>query len=215
MSSTISACHAWGGGGITLSSSVEITCISKQYEVLGWSGVGFLARDWDRERDGALPNTSGSSRPFQLLVWVRVWPSVWILVSGFKSSRSFDLVAIDTKTVVMNWNSGYVHTVQAQRPMQENKDTNGLAVTASYPQWVRDLFICHQWIPLQTWGEFLPGKQVLTSFLKPPDWQFKGWSWTATALHWQTRPLGSCHFFMSPPTDARKYDQTQGHWMDW
>ena len=86
-------------------------------------------------------------------------------MSGFKLSRSPNLAAIDTKTVVVNWNSGYVHTVWVQRPMQENKDTNGLAVTASYPLWVRDPFIHHQWIPSQTWGHFLPGKRYSPAFL--------------------------------------------------
>ena len=155
MSSTIGTCHTWVGGGIAFSSSVEITCISKQYRVSGHSGVGFLDRDGDGEHDGVLPTTSVSSRSFQLLIGVRVWPSVWILISGFKSSRSLNLVAIDTKTLVVNWNSEYVHTVWAQRPMQENKDTNGLAVTVSYPWWVGDPSICHQQITLQMLGHFL------------------------------------------------------------
>ena len=102
-----------------------------------------------------------------------------------------------------------------QRPMPDNKDTNGLVVTTSFPQWVGDLFIHHQWIPSQTWGHFLPGKKVLTSLLKPPEWWFKGWPQTTTALCYQTRPLGSCHFFLSPPRDARKCDLFQGCWMDW
>ena len=95
-----------------------------------------------------------------------------------------------------------------QGPLQENKDTNGLAVTVSYPQWVRDPFIHHQQIPLQMWGHFLPGGKVLTSILKPPEWQFKGWLQTATAPHCQTIPLETCHFFLSPPKDARKCDLT-------
>ena len=164
MSSMIGACHAWGGGGITLSSSLEVTCICKQYPVSGQSGVGFLAGHQDGECDGALSNASGFSWRFQPFVSVRVWPPIWILISGFKLSKLLNLVAIDTKTVVMNWNSGYVHAVWAQRPMQENKDTNGLAVTMSYPQWVRDLFICHQQIPMQTWEHFLPGKSYSTAF---------------------------------------------------
>ena len=164
MSSTIGTYHPWHAGGIALSSSVEITCISKQYKVSGQLGVGFLARDWDGECDGALPNTSGSYRPFQPLVGVRMWPSVWILISEFKLSRSLDLVAIDMKTLVMNWNFRYVHTVWVQRPMEENKDTNGLAVTTSYPWWSRDLFIHYQWIPLQMWGHPLPGKKVFSAF---------------------------------------------------
>ena len=61
MSSTIGTCHAWGGGGVTLSSLVEVTCISNQYQVSGQSGVGFLVRYWDGEHYGVFPNTSGSS----------------------------------------------------------------------------------------------------------------------------------------------------------
>ena len=64
MSSTIGACHACDGGSITLSSSVEITCISKQYQVSGQSG--FLAGDWDDDWDWALLNTSGFLGPFWL-----------------------------------------------------------------------------------------------------------------------------------------------------
>ena len=162
--STICACHMWGGGGIALSSSVETTCISKQYQVSGWSGVGFLARDQDGYCDGALSNASGSSGPFWPLAGARVWPYICILTSGFKWCRSPDLVAIDTKTVVMNWNPWYVHTVWVQSPIHENKDTNGLAVTTSYPQWVINPFICHQQIPLQMWVHFLPGKRCSPVF---------------------------------------------------
>ena len=53
----------------------------------------------------------------------------------------------------------------AQEPVQENKDKNGLVGTASFPWWVRDPFICHQWIPLQMWGHFLPGKRYSPAFL--------------------------------------------------
>ena len=51
-----------------------------------------------------------------------------------------------------------------QRPVQENKDTNGLAVTVSFPQWVGNPFICHQQITLQMWGHFLPGKRYSSAF---------------------------------------------------
>ena len=50
--------------------------------------------------------------------------------------------------------------------MQENKGTNGLVATASYPWWVRDPFIYHQWIPLQMWGHFLPRKRYSPAFSK-------------------------------------------------
>ena len=165
ISSTISACHACGGGGNALSSTVEATCISKQYWVSGWSGASVLAGDWDRECDGVLLNTSGSSRPFWPPVGLRVCPSVWILVSGLKSSLALDLAAIGMKIVVMDWNSGCLCTNWVQKPLQENKDTNGLAVTASYPWWVRNPFIYHQWIPTQPWGHFLPGKRYSPAFL--------------------------------------------------
>ena len=97
MSSTIGTWHAWAGGGAALSSSVEITYISRQYQVSGWSG--FLAGDWDGDWDGVLPNASGSSGPSLPLSGMRVWPSFWILVQGFCSSRSLSLVTIDMKTV--------------------------------------------------------------------------------------------------------------------
>ena len=103
----------------------------------------------------------------------------------------------------------------AQGPMQENKDTNELTVTTYFPQWVRDSFICHQQIPLEMLGHFLPGKKVLTSLLEPTEWQFKGQSWTTTAQHCQTRPLGSYHFFLGPSRDARKCDLAQWCWVDW
>ena len=163
---------------------------------------------------GVLPNASGSSWPPQPFVGVMVWPSVWILTSGSKSSRLLDLVAIDMKTVVVNWNSRCVCTDWVQKPLQENKDTNWLVITVSYPWWVRDLFICHQQIPFTNMGMFPTREKVLTSLHKPPEWQFKGWSWTVTAPHCWTRPLGSCHFFSSPPRDARKCNCHQGYWLD-
>ena len=102
ISSTIAACHVCGGGGIALPSSVKTTCISKQYQVSGQSGAGVLPGDWDRQYDGALLNSSGSSGPFWPTVGVRVWPSVQILVSGSKSFLLLDLAAIDMKTVVVD-----------------------------------------------------------------------------------------------------------------
>ena len=106
LSSMTDACQACGGGGVTLQSWVDVTCISKQYQVSSQSCVGFLAGDWDGECNGVLPNASGSSGPFQLLGVVRLWPSVWILTPGFWSSKSLNLAAIDMKTGAVNWNSG-------------------------------------------------------------------------------------------------------------
>ena len=44
------------------------------------------------------------------------------------------------------------------------RKTNGLAITVSFPWWVRDPFICHQQIPSQMWGHFLPGKRYSPAF---------------------------------------------------
>ena len=49
-------------------------------------------------------------------------------------------------------------------PCKKIGKTNGLAITLSFPQWVVDPFICHQWIPLQMWGHFLPGKRYSPAF---------------------------------------------------
>ena len=99
--------------------------------------------------------------------------------------------------------------------MQENRDTNRLVVMTLFPWWVGNLFIHHQWIPSQMWGHFLPGEKVLTSILKPVEWQFKGELQTNTASYCWTRPLGSWHFFSSPPRDPRKCNLYEGCWMDW
>ena len=131
---------------------VEITCISKQYWVSGQSG--FLTGDWDGDWDGVLPNASGSSGTFwlQFMGW-RCGPPSGLLVPGFCSSRSLDLMQpLTQKTVAMNWNCQMNSYNWAQGPTQENKDTNELTVTTSFPWWIRDLFICHQWIPSQMWG---------------------------------------------------------------
>ena len=131
--------------------------------------------------------------------WVRVWPSFWILVPGFCSSRSLDLVAIGMKIVAVNWNYGWVHTIGHKGLCEKTKDTYGNTVTMSFPWWFRNLFIHHQQIPSQVWGYFLPGRKVLTSLLEPPEWWFKGQSQPATAPHCQTRPLRSYHFFLAHP----------------
>ena len=71
-SSTTGTCQTCGGGGVVPPFLVEITCISKQYQVSGQLGVGFLAGDWDGEWEGVLQNTYVSSGPFQLLSGIRV-----------------------------------------------------------------------------------------------------------------------------------------------
>ena len=48
--------------------------------------------------------------------------------------------------------------------MQENEKTMGFVLAASDPWWVGDPFICHQEIPSQMWGHFLPGKRYSLAF---------------------------------------------------
>ena len=105
MSSTTGTWQACGGGGVVPLSLVEITCISKQYQVSGQSGLCFLTRDLDGEWDEVLPNASVSSRPFKPLGGVRVGPSVWVTTPEFWSSRLLDLVAINMEILAVGQNS--------------------------------------------------------------------------------------------------------------
>ena len=100
MSSMIGTCHVCDGGGAALSSLVETTCFSRQYQLSGQ--LGFPTRDWDGDWDRVLPNASEFSGLFWLLGGVRVWPSLWIFIPGFCLSSSLDLAAIDMKTVTVN-----------------------------------------------------------------------------------------------------------------
>ena len=102
MSSTTSAIQAWGSGGAASLSSVKVTCIPRQYQVLGQIGAGCLSRERDGEWKGALPDTPISSRPFQPLGDVGVWPSIWRLAPDIWSSESLDLATIDMPVVAMN-----------------------------------------------------------------------------------------------------------------
>ena len=96
-----------------------------------------------------------------------------------------------------------------QRPTQENKDTNGLAVTTSFPQWVRNPFICHQMIPLQMWEHFLPGKKVLTSLQNHQSDDLSD-SHEIPQLHTVEPDL------WDPATQGhQKCDSSWGCWMDW
>ena len=185
MSSTTGACQACEGGGVTLPPSVEVTCISKQYQDTGQSGVGFLAGDWDGECNGVLPNASGSSGSFQPTGGVRVWPSVCILTPGFWPSRSLYLAA-------MIWQP----LTQKQCPELKLQIGSFSLGTKAHARKLRNNWVCisHIWSTVSWRSIHLPPtdsltdvrtlptwEKVLTSLIEPPDWQFKGQSWTATA----------------------------------
>ena len=91
-----------GHGGTTPVSSVNVTCIPKQYLILGWLGGSPLAGDQDGKWQGELPDTSVSSGSFCHWVSTPMWPSVWMLTPELWSSKSLDLAAIDMIIVAMN-----------------------------------------------------------------------------------------------------------------
>ena len=64
MSSTNGAVQEWEGGGITPSSSVNITLISKQYFILGQPDGSLWAGDEDGKWVGELSSSSSSHRSF-------------------------------------------------------------------------------------------------------------------------------------------------------
>ena len=90
-------------------SLVNVTCIPRQYLVLGWLGGNLLARDQDGKWEGELTNAPVSSGSFQLWNGTSAWPSIWRLAPDVWSSKSLDLAAIDTIVVAMNRNSGSSH----------------------------------------------------------------------------------------------------------
>ena len=108
VSSTIGACHGCMKDVLLFHLWWRPPVFPSNTESQG-SGVPCWRQEW--WLDGVLPNTSGFSGLFWLPDGVRVLPSSWILVPGLCSSRSLYLVAIDMKTVAMNWNSWWVHTI--------------------------------------------------------------------------------------------------------
>ena len=124
--STKGAFQAWDGGGTTPVSTVNVTCIPKQYLVLGWLGSGLLARDQDGKWEGELPNAPISSGHFQCWDCMPAWPTVWRLAPDIQSSKSLDLAAIDMIVVAVNWNPGSSHMNRVQRPWQKMKKPPGL-----------------------------------------------------------------------------------------
>ena len=91
--------RGWGYGP---NSSVNVTCISKQYFVLGQLDGSLQAGDQDGEQEGELSSSSGSCRSFALEVGTSAWPSACRLTPDVLSTRSLSLAAIDMKLVAVN-----------------------------------------------------------------------------------------------------------------
>ena len=92
------------GGGVVPPSLVEITWISKQYQVSGRSGICLFTRDWDGEWDGALLDASISLGPLWQFSGVWVWPSIWTITPDFWSSWSLVQVVIKAEMLTISGN---------------------------------------------------------------------------------------------------------------
>ena len=99
-----------------------------------------------------------------------MWPSIWRLAPDVQSSKSLDLVAIDTIVVAMNWNSRSSHTNQVQRPWQEIKKTPGLHLPHLYHVDWDSIYMPH-WGSLADVGMPPTWEKVVTYLLKPPDFE--------------------------------------------
>ena len=169
MSSMRGAIQEWEGGGTAPHSSVNVTCISRQCFVLGWLDSGLLAGDQDSKWEGELPNASNFHRSFSLWGGLSVWHSIWRLAPDISSTRSLNLAAMDTKLVVVNWNSGFSHSFWVQRPWQEIKQTTWFELAASLSHcWGLHLYATNG-APSQTWGCLQPGRKVVTYLQEPPS----------------------------------------------
>ena len=125
------AIQEWEGGGTAPNSSFKVTCISKQYFILGQLDSGLQAGDQDSKWEGELFNASSSHRSFTLWDGTSMWPSVWTLIPDISSTRSLNVAAMDMKLVAVNRNSGYSHSMWVQRPRQEIKQTTWFEITTS------------------------------------------------------------------------------------
>ena len=83
-------------------SSVNVTCILRQYLILGQLDGSLLARDQDGEWEGELPKAPNSHGSFAHWHGMSTWPSIWRLAPDILFPRSLNLAAIDMKLVAMN-----------------------------------------------------------------------------------------------------------------
>ena len=115
-------CPEWECGDTYHNSSVNVTCILRQYLLLGQLEGGLLAGDQDSEWEENYPRLLTPMDPFALWDGMSIWPSIWRLAPDVLFPRSLNLAAIDMKLVAVNWNSGFSHSNWAQRPRQEMKN---------------------------------------------------------------------------------------------
>ena len=163
------AIQEWKGGDTAPNSSVKVTHISKQCFVLGWLDGDLLSRDQNGDLEGELSEASNSCRSFALWGGISAWPSIWRLAPDVSSPRSLNLAAMDMKLVAVNWNSGFSHSIWAQRPWQEIKQTTWFELAASLSHCLGLHFYATNRAPSQMWGCLQPGRKVVTNLQEPPN----------------------------------------------
>ena len=142
---------------------------SRQCFVIGQLDGGLLARDQDSKWGGELSNASDSHRSFALWGGMSTWPSIWRLAPDISSTRLLNLAAMDMKLVAVNWNSRFSHSIWAQRPWQEIKQTTWFELAMSLSCWLGLHLYTTNGAPSQTWGCLQPGRKVVTYLQEPPS----------------------------------------------
>ena len=170
------AIQEWESGGMAPNSSVNVTCISRQCFVLQQLDGSLLAGDEDGEQEGELPKASDYHRSFALWDGMSAGPSIWRLAPDILSTRSLNLAAMDTKLVDVNWNFGFSHSIWAQRPWQEIKQTTWSELATSLSCCLGLHSHATNGAPFMMWGCLQPQRKVVTYLQEHQAWQFKGQS---------------------------------------
>ena len=162
ISSTRGAVQEWKGGGTAPHSSVNVTCISRQYLILGQLDGSLLAGDQDGKWEGELPNAPDSHGSFALWDGTSTWPSIWGLAPDVLCPRSLNLAAIDVKLVAVNSNSRFSHSNWAWRTWQEMKQTTWFGLAASLSCCLGLHLYATNGAPSQMWWCLLSERKVVT-----------------------------------------------------
>ena len=164
------AIQEWEGEGIAPNSSVNVTCISRQYFILRQPDSSLWAGDQDGKWKGELSSSSGSHRSFASWVGTSAWPSTWRLAPDVSSTRLLNVAAIDMKLVAVNWNSEYSHSFWGAKALARNH-INHLIWGNCFPYHVVWDSICTppMGLPLRLWECLQPGRKVVTYLQEPPS----------------------------------------------
>ena len=169
ISSTRGAVQEWKGGGTVPHSSVNVTCISRQCFIIGQLDCSLLAMDQEGKWEGELPDASDSHRSFALWDGTSTWPSIWRSAPDILFTRSLDLAAINMKLVAVNWDSEFSHSIWAQRPWQEIKQTTWFELAVSLSHCLGLHLYATNRAPSQMWGCFQPWRKVVSYLQETPS----------------------------------------------